>query len=60
MGEKREEEMIRIGVVGGGFLSGDVLEKTHSDDHANDLGARIVALADPVPSNPGAVKAREM
>jgi len=60
VGEKREEEMIRIGVVGGGFLSGDVLEKTHSDDHANDLGARIVALADPVPSNPGAVKAREM
>ncbi len=58
--ENTTEEFINIGIVGGGQLARDVLEKTYSDYSKVDVGAKIIAIADPDSSGPGVEKAREL
>ena len=58
--ENTTEEFINIGIVGGGQLARDVLEKTYFDYSKVDVGAKIIAIADPDSSGPGVEKAREL
>ncbi len=54
------ESIINIGIVGGGPLARDVLEKTYSDYRKEDVRARIVAVADTDLTSPGVIKAKEL
>ena len=54
------EGIINIGIVGGGPLVKDVLEKTYSDYHKKDVRARILAVADSDLESLGMAKAREL
>ena len=44
---RENPSIINIGIVGGGPLCKEVLEKTAFDYKKNDINARIVAVADP-------------
>jgi two-component system, NtrC family, sensor kinase len=54
------EEIINIGIVGGGPLTRDVLEKTYADYSKRDVRARITAIADSDLTSLGVMKAREL
>ncbi|OPX41622.1 MAG: hypothetical protein B1H13_01100 [Desulfobacteraceae bacterium 4484_190.3] len=54
------EKIINIGIVGGGLLARDVLEKTYSDYRKKDVRAKIIAIADNDLTSPGVAKAREL
>ncbi|MBW2095363.1 MAG: PAS domain S-box protein [Deltaproteobacteria bacterium] len=56
----KAEEIINIGIVGGGVLARDVLEKTYADYRKKDVRAKIIALADNDLTSPGVTKAREL
>jgi two-component system, NtrC family, sensor kinase len=56
----KTEEIINIGIVGGGLLAKDVLEKIYSDYRKKDVRAKIIAVADSDLSSPGVTKAREL
>lgn len=56
----KTEEIINIGILGGGVLARDVLEKTYSDYRKKDVRAKIIAVADSDLTSPGVTKAREL
>jgi two-component system NtrC family sensor kinase len=52
--------IINIGLVGGGKLCEDILEKTTFDLTREGVNAPILAVADPDPESPGMVLARKL
>jgi len=55
-----EHSVIYIGLVGGGKLCEEILEKTIFDYTRDDVSAPILAVADPDPEAPGMVLARKL
>lgn len=53
-------QIINIGVVGGGDLCREILEKTTFDVSHEDAQAPILAVADPDPDRPGIALARQL
>ena len=56
----KKEDIINIGIVGGGSLVRDVLEKTYSNYHKKEVRAKIIAVADKDPLSPGIKRAKEL
>ncbi|MBW1842165.1 MAG: hypothetical protein JRI75_10300, partial [Deltaproteobacteria bacterium] len=52
--------IINIGLVGGGKLCEEILEKTTFDLSQEDVSAPILAVADPDPEAPGIVLAKKL
>ncbi|MEN8809517.1 MAG: hypothetical protein ABF291_18725, partial [Desulfobacterales bacterium] len=56
----RKSSIVNISLVGGGGLCKELLEKTTFDYMQEGVDAPILAVADPDPSTPGMVRAREL
>ena len=56
----KQPSIINIGLVGGGEVCAEILEKTTSVYEQEEMYAPILAVADPIPESPGRLLADEL